>query len=104
MGPSPHNVSFYAWYGNWKGVLVVSAVVVTFILGFLVAPLLDVSPLAFGMKESHLWAYLLDRAQVLPPARGVYVVMVVSLALRSASIRSLPSPISTRSAGCRRRS
>lgn len=48
---------------------------------YLVAPLLDLSALAFGLNESHLWAYLLDRAQVMPLAWGVHLVMIVSVAL-----------------------
>ena len=48
---------------------------------FVVAPLLQVPALDFGMNESHLWAYLLDRAQVVPLAWGVYLVMTVSMAL-----------------------
>ena len=48
---------------------------------FLVAPLIDVPALEFGLSESHLWAYLLDQAQVAPLDWGVYFVMTVSLAL-----------------------
>ncbi|GEM_PF-83191 len=48
---------------------------------FLVAPLLDVPVFAFGLNESHLWAYLLDRAHALPIDRGVYWVMTTSVAL-----------------------
>lgn len=115
MRPSAYSVPFETWYGNWRGVLVVSAVFLAFILAFswprgraewrnagtysaflislfvemfglpltiyLVAPLLDMPPLAFGLTESHLWAYALARAQVLPLAWGVYLVMIVSSAL-----------------------
>jgi len=48
---------------------------------FVIAPLLDLRALDFGLSESHLLAYLLDRAGVLPLAWGVYLVMTVSLAL-----------------------
>ncbi len=48
---------------------------------FLLAPLLDTPALEFGLSESHLWAYLLDRAQVVPLDWGVHLVMTVSLAL-----------------------
>ncbi len=48
---------------------------------FLLAPLLDVPPSAFGLGESHLWAYLLDRTGILPLGRGVHFVMTASLAL-----------------------
>jgi protein-S-isoprenylcysteine O-methyltransferase Ste14 len=48
---------------------------------YLVAPLLDMSAFSFGLNESHLWAYLLDQAEVMPLAWGVYLVMIVSVAL-----------------------
>jgi len=48
---------------------------------FLLAPLFDAPALSFGLSESHLWAYLLDQAQVVRLAWGVYLVMTVSLAL-----------------------
>ena len=48
---------------------------------FVVAPLFDLPILDFGMSESHLWAFLLDRAQLVPLARGVYLVMSLSMAL-----------------------
>ena len=48
---------------------------------FLLAPLLDLSVFAFGLGESHLWAYLLARAGIMPLGWGVYLVMTVSLAL-----------------------
>jgi protein-S-isoprenylcysteine O-methyltransferase Ste14 len=48
---------------------------------FIVAPLLDLRALDFGMTESHLWAYLLDRARIMPLAWGVYLVMAISMAL-----------------------
>lgn len=48
---------------------------------FVVAAFLDVPPVAFGLDESHLWAYLLARAGLVPLAWGVYLVMAASLAL-----------------------
>ena len=48
---------------------------------FVLAPLLHLHALDFGMSESHLWAYLLDRAQIAPLAWGVHLVMVVSMGL-----------------------
>ncbi len=48
---------------------------------YLVAPLLGVEPRAFGMHESHLWAYLLSRAGVMKIGTGVYLVMIVSSVL-----------------------
>jgi len=43
----------------------------------------------FGLEESHLWAYLLDRLGVAPLAWGVYVVMVTSVALIVAGVSLL---------------
>ena len=48
---------------------------------FVVAPLFDLRVLDFGLNESHLWAYLLDQAGLVPIAWGVYLVMTVSMAL-----------------------
>ncbi|MGH7825071.1 MAG: methyltransferase family protein [Candidatus Binatia bacterium] len=45
---------------------------------YLLAPILGVEPEMFGMYESHLWAYLLARAGVMPVSAGVYLVMAVS--------------------------
>jgi len=45
---------------------------------YLVAPLIGVSPRAFGMYESHLWAYLLSRTRLMSLKDGVAVVMVLS--------------------------
>ena len=48
---------------------------------YLLAPLLGLPPNMFGMNESHLWAFALDRLGLLPLPSGVYLVMVVSVAL-----------------------
>jgi protein-S-isoprenylcysteine O-methyltransferase Ste14 len=48
---------------------------------YLVAPLLGLDARAFGMQESHLWAFALDRLALVPIVGGVYIVMVVSVAL-----------------------
>lgn len=48
---------------------------------YLLAPLLGLPPAAFGMNESHLWAFLLARLGVLPLDVGVYVVMLLSVGL-----------------------
>lgn len=48
---------------------------------FVVAPLFDLRALDFGLNESHLWAFLLDYAGLVPLAWGVYLVMTVSMAL-----------------------
>ena len=48
---------------------------------FVVAPLFDLPILDFGLNESHLWAYLLDRAGLVPLGEGVRLVMVISMGL-----------------------
>jgi protein-S-isoprenylcysteine O-methyltransferase Ste14 len=48
---------------------------------FLLAPLLELPAFAFGAGESHLWAYLLARAGIVPLGLGVWLVMTASLAL-----------------------
>lgn len=53
---------------------------------YAIAPFLRLEALDFGMNESHLWAYLLDRSGLLPLARGVYLVMTVSMALVAAGL------------------
>ncbi|MBI2878250.1 MAG: isoprenylcysteine carboxylmethyltransferase family protein [Candidatus Rokubacteria bacterium] len=53
---------------------------------YLLAPFLGLSPRAFGLDESHLWAYLLDRAGLLPLHLGVYLVMVVSTGLIASGV------------------
>ena len=115
MPPMEESVPFEHWYGSWGDTLIVSAVFLAFVFGFVwprggiqwrnaglysafiislfvemfgipltifvLAPLLHVPALDFGMNESHLWAFLLDRAGLVPLAFGVYLVMVVSMAL-----------------------
>lgn len=56
---------------------------------YLLAPLLDLPPWTFGHNESHLWAYLLARLDLLPLHRGVYLVMVVSIGLIAAGLSLL---------------
>lgn len=53
---------------------------------YIVAPMLQFEALDFGMNESHLWAFMLDQAGLVPLARGVYLVMTVSMALVAAGI------------------
>lgn len=48
---------------------------------FLVAPLLDLPVLAFGLGESHLLALALDLGGLIPLGWGVYLVMTVSMTL-----------------------
>lgn len=48
---------------------------------YLLAPVLGLPAWAFGMNESHLWAFALDRLGLLPLRFGVYLVMTVSLVL-----------------------
>jgi protein-S-isoprenylcysteine O-methyltransferase Ste14 len=48
---------------------------------FLIAPLLGLSPSAFGANESHLWAYLLGRLGLFSLPVGVYLIMVMSIGL-----------------------
>lgn len=56
---------------------------------FIVAPLFDLRVLDFGMYESHLWAYLLDRVGLMPIALGVHLVMTVSMGLIAAGLALL---------------
>jgi len=48
---------------------------------YLLAPALGIPASAFGLQESHLWAYLLSRTGLISLGRGVYLVMAVSMAL-----------------------
>ena len=48
---------------------------------YLLAPSLGLPPAAFGMNESHLWAFLLARLGVLPLGMGIRVVMLLSVGL-----------------------
>ena len=48
---------------------------------YMLAPLIGVSPQAFGMYESHLWAYLLSRTGLMSLGAGVSLVMLVSTVL-----------------------
>lgn len=118
--PDPENIPSWLWYGNWRAVLIATAVFALFLLGFarprrrgewrnaglyvaflislftemfgipltiyLVAPLLGFPPVAFGMNESHLWAFALDRLGLMPIHVAVYLVMVVSMALIAAGV------------------
>ncbi len=48
---------------------------------YMLAPTLGIPASAFGLHESHLWAYLLSRAGLISLGRGVYLVMATSVAL-----------------------
>jgi protein-S-isoprenylcysteine O-methyltransferase Ste14 len=56
---------------------------------YLVAPLVGLEPRAFGMNESHLWAFALDRLGLVPIQSGVYLVMIVSMTLIAAGLSLL---------------
>ena len=48
---------------------------------YLLAPALGIPSSAFGLQESHLWAYLLSRTGLLRLGQGVYLVMALSVTL-----------------------
>ncbi len=48
---------------------------------YLLAPALGLPASAFGLQESHLWAYLLSRTGLVSLGLGVYLVMALSVAL-----------------------
>ncbi len=48
---------------------------------YLLAPTLGIPASAFGLQESHLWAYLLSRTGVISLGKGVYLVMALSVAI-----------------------
>jgi protein-S-isoprenylcysteine O-methyltransferase Ste14 len=48
---------------------------------YLLSSLFGLPVQGFGLRESHLWAYLLSRLGVIPLARGVRLVMLVSSGL-----------------------
>ncbi|MBI4636665.1 MAG: isoprenylcysteine carboxylmethyltransferase family protein [Candidatus Rokubacteria bacterium] len=48
---------------------------------YLIAPLLGLPPWIFGLHESHLVAFALDELGPLPLDYGVYLVMLISMAL-----------------------
>lgn len=56
---------------------------------YLVAPLLGLPPRIFGLDESHLLAFALHEVGVLHLQHGVYLVMVVSMALITAGLSLL---------------
>jgi len=56
---------------------------------YLLAPLLGLPVWAFGMNESHLWAFALDRLGLVSLDRGVYLVMAVSVVVIAAGLTLL---------------
>jgi len=73
---------------QWRNAGVYSAFVISLFVEmfgipltiYAVAPLLDLRAFDFGMNESHLWAYALDRAGLVPLYGGVRLVMIASMA------------------------
>jgi protein-S-isoprenylcysteine O-methyltransferase Ste14 len=56
---------------------------------FLLASVLGLPPQAFGLSESHLWAYLVDRTGLLPLRVGVWLVMSLSVLLIAGGVSLL---------------
>lgn len=56
---------------------------------YLIAPLLGLPPGFFGLEESHLLAFALDELGLLPLDYGVYLVMLISMALIAAGLSLL---------------
>lgn len=107
-----YGMSFSAWYGHWRAVLITSGIFIAFLFGFarprrrgegrnaglyvafvislftemygipltiyLLAPVLGLPEWAFGMNESHLWAFALGSLDIMPIQMAVYLVTVVS--------------------------
>jgi protein-S-isoprenylcysteine O-methyltransferase Ste14 len=53
---------------------------------YLLAPTLGVSPRAFGLHESHLWANVIARLGLISLERAVYLVTVVSVGLLATGV------------------
>lgn len=56
---------------------------------YLLAPLLEIPSWAFGMNESHLWAFALHYWAVAPLHMAVYFVMVASMAFIAVGVSLL---------------
>lgn len=53
---------------------------------YLLAPLVGLPAPAFGLNESHLWAFVLDRLGFVPLRWGNYLVMLVSMGFIAAAV------------------